>query len=80
MPRPPHSKRKRTRSPRKKVEQPESPAPATTATPSQDLPDPDTVLAEVPFTSPKGHIYRILITDQTDPYDPPPSEKKRHKK
>ncbi len=43
-------------------------APATVA-PGQ--PDPDTVIAERTFVSPKGRRYRILTTTESDPYDPP---------
>jgi hypothetical protein len=34
-------------------------------------PDPETVVSESKFVSPKGRVYRILRTNQTDPYDPP---------
>ena len=33
------------------------------------LPDEASVLSEKVFTSPKGNEYRIIKTDETDPYD-----------
>ena len=41
------------------------------ARPGKALPSPDSVVSEVIFISPKGRRYRILRTNQTDPYDPP---------
>ena len=42
------------------------------------MPDEATVLSEKTFTSPKGKRYRIIKTDETDPYDAPqPPEKRR---
>lgn len=42
------------------------------------LPDEESVLSEKTFTSPKGKRYRIIETDETDPYDSPlPPEKRR---
>ena len=38
------------------------------------LPSPETVVSEAIFISPKGRVYRILRTNQTDPYDPPASQ------
>jgi hypothetical protein len=43
------------------------------------LPDPETVVSERVFTSPKGRRYRILRTTDRDPYDPPEDEQKKHK-
>ena len=43
-------------------------------------PDPDTVVEEIPFTSPLGETFTILRTNQTDAYDPPPEEEGRAKK
>lgn len=40
------------------------------------LPDPDTVLAEVSFVSPKGTKFQIIKTNQRDEYESPPTEKK----
>jgi hypothetical protein len=37
-------------------------------------PAPESVVAESTFVSPKGRVYRILRTNQTDPYDPPGGE------
>jgi hypothetical protein len=34
-------------------------------------PTPETVVFESTFVSPKGRAYRILRTNQSDPYDPP---------
>lgn len=71
MPTPPPKKRK-NQPHRAPAPVPDTTPDATpTPTPPQDLPDPDTVIAEVPFTSPKGHTYRIIVTNQTDAYDPP---------
>jgi len=33
------------------------------------LPAPDSIVSEVPFTSPKGNRYRIIKTDETDEYE-----------
>jgi hypothetical protein len=33
------------------------------------MPDEASVLSEKVFTSPKGNEYRIIKTDETDPYD-----------
>jgi hypothetical protein len=69
------------RSPRKKrsTKGKEKAAPKSEALPlpPQDLPDPESIVAEVPFTSPKGNTYRIIITDEMDLYDEPerPPEK-----
>jgi hypothetical protein len=41
------------------------------------LPNPQSVIAEKSLISPKGNVYRILTTTETDPYDPPVSGKKR---
>jgi hypothetical protein len=38
------------------------------------VPSPDTVVSETTLTSPKGRVYRVLRTNQTDPYDEPASE------
>jgi hypothetical protein len=46
------------------------------ARPRKALPSPDSVVSEAIFISPKGGVYRILRTNQTDPYDPPTSEAK----
>jgi hypothetical protein len=35
------------------------------------VPSPDTVVSETTFTSPKGRVYRIVRTAQTDEYDLP---------
>jgi hypothetical protein len=35
------------------------------------LPTPETVVSEATVVSPKGRVYRILRTTQTDPYDAP---------
>jgi len=43
------------------------------------LPDEASVVAETEFTSPKGTRYRILKTNEKDPYDngEPPKSKRR---
>jgi|GEM_PF-2039421 len=42
--------------------------------------DPDSVIDVKYITSPKGHTYRIVVTDEMDPYDKPkPPARKRHK-
>jgi len=46
------------------------------ARPKKVLPSPDSVVSEAIFISPKGRVYRILRTNQTDPYDPPASQEK----
>jgi hypothetical protein len=54
-------------------------APDDTQAPEEDvkrpgLPDADSVLAEETLTSPKGRQYRILKTNQSDPYDDHPED------
>jgi len=44
--------------------------------PRQDLPDPGSIIKEVPFTSPKGNTYRIIVTNEKDPYEEPESHPK----
>jgi hypothetical protein len=46
------------------------------ARPRKALPSPDSVVSEALFISPKGRVYRILRTNQTDPYDPPAGQAK----
>jgi hypothetical protein len=46
------------------------------ARPRKALPSPDSVVSEAIFISPKGRVYRILRTNQTDPYDPPAGQAK----
>ena len=41
------------------------------------LPKKASVLSEKVFTSPKGKHYRIIRTDETDPYDAPVDSKKQ---
>jgi len=42
------------------------------------MPDETSILSEKAFTSPKGKKYRIIKTDETDPYDAPlPSKERR---
>jgi hypothetical protein len=41
------------------------------APPGKVVPSPDSVISEAVFISPKGRVYRILRTTQTDSYDPP---------
>jgi len=43
----------------------------------QDLPDEASVVEEKEFTSPKGNKYRIIVTNETDPYDQPEYTSKR---
>jgi hypothetical protein len=38
------------------------------------VPSPDTVVSESTLVSPKGRVYRVLRTNQKDPYDEPVSE------
>lgn len=45
--------------------------------PRPGLPKEDSVVEEKPFVSPKGRRYRILRTDETDPYDKPAGPPKR---
>jgi hypothetical protein len=47
--------------------------------PRPGLPDPESVVSVKTFTSPKGNRYRIIETNETDPYDPPlkPIKKRR---
>ena len=41
------------------------------------MPNKASVLSEKAFTSPKGKHYRIIRTDEMDPYDAPVSPKER---
>ena len=43
------------------------------------LPDPESVVSERVFISPKGRRYRILRTTDKDPYDPPDAPAKDDK-
>jgi hypothetical protein len=72
MPRP---SRKKTTGGKEKA----APKPERGRLPPQDLPEPESIIAEVPFTSPKGNTYRIIVTDEMDEYDEPerPPEKQR---
>ncbi len=65
MPRSPRKKRATGR--KEKASAKSKPEPL----PPHDLPDPESIIAEVPFTSPKGNTYRIIVTDEKDPYDEP---------
>ena len=40
-------------------------------------PSPESVISESTFVSPKGRVYRILRTNQTDPYDRPATAPER---
>ena len=44
------------------------------------LPDPDSVVSEKVFKSPKGKLYRIFKTTEADAYDRPAGSKGRRKK
>jgi hypothetical protein len=45
------------------------------------MPNETSVLSEKAFTSPKGKRYRIIKTDETDPYDAPlsPNEQRNER-
>ncbi len=43
------------------------------------LPDETSVVSEKTFTSPKGTIYRILTTNERDPYEPEGRKKKKRR-
>jgi hypothetical protein len=43
------------------------------------LPSPETVVSETEITSPKGRVYRVIKTNQTDPYDKPAKKPARRK-
>jgi hypothetical protein len=43
--------------------------------PNPGLPNPESVVSEQVFISPKGRRYRILRTTEKDPYDPPDEPK-----
>ena len=59
-----------------------SKAPPPGEAPNPGLPDPESVISERVFISPKGRRYRILRTTDKDPYDPPddPGKDDRGKK
>lgn len=42
-------------------------------------PDPDSILSEKVFKSPKGRVYKIIRTDEMDAYDKPLAPKDRRK-
>jgi hypothetical protein len=46
------------------------------------MPNEESVLSEKTFTSPSGKRYRIIKTDEMDPYDAPapPKEKRRKRR
>jgi hypothetical protein len=48
--------------------------------PAVGLPDPESVVAEKVFKSPKGNVYRIFKTIETDAYDKPARPKGGRKK
>ena len=48
--------------------------------PNPDLPDPESIIDEISFTSPKGHTYRILVTDELDAYEEPKQKRSRKKR
>jgi hypothetical protein len=35
------------------------------------IPSPDSIIARSTFVSPKGKVYKVLRTNQVDPYDRP---------
>jgi len=43
------------------------------------LPEPESVVSEKTFTSPRGTAYRILRTTEKDPYDDQKPKGKRHR-
>lgn len=40
----------------------------------QDLPDRASIIGDKEFISPKGNKYRIILTNETDPYDKPEND------
>ncbi len=46
----------------------------------QDLPDETSIVGEKEFISPKGNKYRIILTDETDPYEQPEKSSKKRAK
>jgi len=53
---------------------------STGAPADQDLPEKNSIVAEVPFTSPKGRTYKIIITDEKDAYEKPACTKKKRER
>ena len=47
------------------------------ANPPADIPDPRTIVATDTLIAPDGRQFKILQTDQTDPYDRPARKKRR---
>jgi hypothetical protein len=37
------------------------------------------IVAEVPYVSPKGHHYTIVVTNELDPYEEPSAGEEREK-
>jgi hypothetical protein len=77
------AKKKRARASVKKRATGQSDAPTveTELVVRTGMPAPDSVISETTFVSPKGNVYRILKTNETDDYDkPPPSQKKRSRR
>ena len=44
------------------------------------MPAPDSIISETTLKSPKGNVYRILKTNETDDYDEPVSPKSERRK
>ena len=74
------AKKARTPSEKPPEKPTESAAEEPKATPEPGVPDPGSVVAEEPFTSPSGAHYRIFHTDETDAYEEPPPKRRRSRK
>ena len=77
------SDKKKTKGVKKNATQeskPENETKKTKRAPRQDLPDPNSIIDEMSFTSPKGNTYRIIVTNERDPYDKPVDPPKKRRK
>jgi hypothetical protein len=52
---------------------------ATSPAAEPDLPAPETILSETQITSPKGNVYRIIRTNQTDADEPEQKKPRRQR-
>jgi hypothetical protein len=57
----------------------DAPPELTGESPRAGLPARDSVVGEETLTSPKGNVYRVLKTNETDAYDKPAPPKRRRR-
>ena len=79
----PHSPDKDSTTPkpkRKKRAKPGAGAKPTSRQDLEDILDPASIIGEATLTSPKGNTYRVITTDEMDPYDKPERAPKKKRK